>query len=246
MNGHLTLLREADFGPLRSLIAFEDGIYDGPILLPIEPAAEFHRVVVMDIDDEAIGVWNVAPAVHNGTPRYLIASILRVISTAGTSTVLLDFDFRNQRPEDTALRDEIAESGSMLILLSRSFNGSGATVACSDRAKADAPLEYGTPFDSIPSARKACIQSLARQRLRVFKSPLIVKLYGEQIKTRRSLDAATTETLATDGQGSALIGFRLLEATFPIAQRRESIQVGGKFSRSRAECTFFYCHGSLQ
>ena len=154
------LLREADFGPLRSLIAFEDSIYDGLILPPIEPAADFHRVVVLDIDAEAVRVWNVSRGVSNETPRDLISSTLRVAREGGASTIFLDFDLRNQRPEDTALRDEIAHSVSPLILMPRSFTESGAPVACNNQAEADAPFEYGTPFDGIPSAPITIVHSV--------------------------------------------------------------------------------------
>ena len=107
---------------------------------------------MLDIDNEAIRVWNVGRSASNGTPRDLIAAILRVARTAGASTVFLDFDLRNQRPGDAALREEIANPGSSPVLMARSFAESGAPVACNDQSEADAPFEYGTPFDNIPSA----------------------------------------------------------------------------------------------
>lgn len=144
------LLRALNFAPLSALVAFEDRLYlsIAPPALALQPDA--HPVIFVDIDDEALRRWG-APRSGGGTPRKLIAQLVRVLRAANASVIFLDFDFSNHQPDDQQLAAEFAVPSTTAILLPRFF-GFGVMPACTAQAAATAPMELNTAFDEAIKA----------------------------------------------------------------------------------------------
>ncbi len=136
-------LRTLDFAPVRALITKEDHLYDAIHSPDVSLLKNAHRVVFIDIDDEAVRKWNtredVSPSsapLSNDTPRKLIAQLARVSRDAQAKVVFLDFDFRNSVPDDKDLHAELAKTNRPPILIPTFFT-SGRLPPCDDQGGAE-------------------------------------------------------------------------------------------------------------
>jgi CHASE2 domain len=143
-------LRAVDFGPLRALISLEDRFYTAlnPPLLDLNPG--FHPIIFVDIDDRAVSNWDREQAAATGTPRGLIAQLVRIARKEEASVIFLDYDFRYRLPEDMELQEELSKRESVPILIP-TFLSSGATPMCESQDPQKAPIEQPTIFDSTKS-----------------------------------------------------------------------------------------------
>ena len=148
-------LRTLDFAPVRALVTKEDHLYDAIHSPDISLLKNAHRVVFIDIDDEAVRKWNtredVSPSsapLSNDTPRKLIAQLARVSREAQAKVVFLDFDFRNSVPDDKDLHAELAKTNRPPILIPTFFT-SGRLPPCDDQGGANPPTELKTVFSDL-------------------------------------------------------------------------------------------------
>jgi CHASE2 domain-containing sensor protein len=152
-------LRCADFAPLRELIAFEDRAYrvlSPPSAVQLPP--NFASIVFVDIDDNTLNNLHLpafstscpgstsdrpsgseaSPNPAAGTPRGIIAAIVKVMRAAHARVVFLDYDFRNSLSNDAPLDWELrcetsAKLGSTMILVPHFFT-TGLTPTCGNQA----------------------------------------------------------------------------------------------------------------
>ncbi len=148
-------LRTLDFAPVRALIIKEDHLYDVIHSPDISLLTNAHRVVFIDIDDEAVRKWNApedaSPSsgpLLNDTPRKLIAQLAKFARDAQAKVVFLDFDFRNSVPDDKDLRAELAKANEPPILIPTFFT-SGRLPPCDDQDGANPPTELNTVFSDL-------------------------------------------------------------------------------------------------
>ena len=160
--GFTYLLRMLDFGPLQELVAAEDYVYDSFHSPEIHLLSNAHRVVFIDIDDNAARKWSVAPnddpqspasqeSLPNNTPRGLIAKLTELARSASAAVVYLDFDFRNRLPDDPDLHDELATQSKTPVLIPTFFTA-GRLPPCDDQNDRIPPTELETAFSDLTKA----------------------------------------------------------------------------------------------
>jgi CHASE2 domain-containing sensor protein len=148
-------LRTLDFAPVRALVIKEDHLYDAIHSPDVSLLKNAHRIVFIDIDDEAVRKWNTpeggspsSAPLFNDTPRKLIAQLAKFARAAQAKVVFLDFDFRNSVPDDKDLHDELAKANQPPILIPTFFT-SGRLPPCDDQGGANPPTELKTVFSDL-------------------------------------------------------------------------------------------------
>ena len=110
----LTLLTLAGFSPLLHLAELEF-----PINFLLREQEEFPKtdnmVVFVDIDEQSlIHAGGIQPG--SKTPRKLQAALLEKVRKGGAAVVLLDFDYRDESPDDHLLREAVKKPGGYIIV----------------------------------------------------------------------------------------------------------------------------------
>jgi CHASE2 domain-containing sensor protein len=161
--GFTYLLRAVDFAPLRWLIVTEDRAYDVLHAPEIHLLNNAHRVVFIDIDDDAAQKWSTPPnggpqspekaKPRNNTPRGLIAELTNLARNASAAVIFLDFDFRDPLTDDRGDGDrrlyaELAKKSDTPVLIP-SFFTAGRLPPCDDQNDQFAPAELETVFDDL-------------------------------------------------------------------------------------------------
>lgn len=157
--GFTYLLKELNFAPLRALIVTEDHLYDALHSPDIHLLQHAHRVVFIDIDDEAVEKWTTNPnkalqpsgnpkPPANNTPRGLIAKLTASARDASAAVIFLDFDFRDRLPDDDDLKGELAKESKTPVLIPTYFTA-GRLPSCDNQSDQVAPAELETVFGDL-------------------------------------------------------------------------------------------------
>jgi CHASE2 domain-containing sensor protein len=174
------ILRGVDFGPLRSLVSFEDQVYNKVVPPTVDLKSGFRPIIFIDIDDSAIEQWETVSdkseatersqiprptqvqGAAGGTPRALIAQLVHILRQAGTSVIFLDLDFRNELPNDSVLRKELVAKNSATSILLPVFLGPGVLPACEAQTDDKPLIEQEIVFDdTMGEGRVATVHSVA-------------------------------------------------------------------------------------
>ena len=164
-------LRALDFAPLRTLVTTEDHLYDAIHSPDVHLLENAHRVVFIDIDDNAVEEWtgqanedSKSPEKPdlplNNTPRGLIAELVTLARSASAAVVFLDFDFRDRladdddRAGDDRLKKELAEKSDTPVLVPTFFTA-GVLPPCDNQSDQVAPAELETIFGDLTYAGQA-------------------------------------------------------------------------------------------
>ena len=138
------LLDAVNFAPLQAIVAADDRLFFSIVTPTIQDVNKLHRVVLVDIDDDAMPPKNV----ENGgsTPRALVANLIHQIRDQNPVAIFVDLDLRDASSDDGLLQAELAKRHQPRVLIPYFPESLQSGCKDQDRVTGQRPIVLGSAF----------------------------------------------------------------------------------------------------